>query len=77
MLVVGHGFDSLDSPRARPPNQGRLFTPLTIHGSWRSIGRVFHEYISSEKNGHTRRKPNKRFVIDPVIVDWVDHPVSV
>jgi hypothetical protein len=49
MLVVGHGFDSLDSPGVRPCNQGRWFTPLTIHGTWGSIRRVFRKYISLEK----------------------------
>jgi hypothetical protein len=48
MLFVGHRFDYLDSHRARPCNQGQRLTSLTIHGTWLSIQRVFHEYISSD-----------------------------
>jgi hypothetical protein len=49
MFVVDHGFDSLNSFRARRRNQGWQFTLLTIHGSWGSIQRVFREYISLAK----------------------------
>jgi hypothetical protein len=49
VLVVGHGFDSLDPLGIRPNNQGRQFTSFTIHGSWESTQRVFYKGCLEKK----------------------------
>jgi len=49
MLIVGHGFDFLDSRKAMPRNQGQQFTPFTIHKMWGSTWQVYRPFFHAKK----------------------------